>query len=285
MPLIDLASAPAVRFPLVAVDIGNTRLKLALWPARPQVAPGREAPAPVAPLALRPGDWDTLLAWLREHAPSGIPWHLASVQRRYLADLVQFLGDHRPEDPMLLLNHELLPLKVKLPRPDHVGIDRLLTALAARQLAPQGEPLVVVDLGTAITVDYVSAAGEFCGGAILPGVAMSARALEHFTDLLPLVPMEQLDQPPEALGTETVSAIRSGLYWGAVGAVRELIARLSPPGERVRVVLTGGAAPAVAQLLDPGARCEPHLSVLGIALAAAFWQGRGASSAGGPLPE
>lgn len=285
MSPIDLASAPAVRFPLVAVDIGNTRLKMALWPQPPQAAPDREAPAPVAPLALRPGDWDTLLAWLREHVPSGTPWHLASVQRHYLADLVQFLGEHRPDDPLLLLNHELLPLEVKLPQPDYVGIDRLLTALAARHLVPQGDPLVVVDLGTAITVDYVSAAGEFRGGAILPGVAMSAQALEHFTDLLPLVPMDQLDQPPAALGTDTVSAIRSGLYWGAVGAVRELIARLVPAGQQARVVLTGGAAPAVAKLLDPSARCEPHLSLLGIALSAALWHKRQPSSANSPRPK
>ncbi len=267
----ELAAAPAMRFPLVAVDIGNTRLKLGLWPRPPQLAQGHPAPEPVEPLSLSPGDWDVLARWIEQHVPPGTPWHLASVQRHYLADLVHFLGQRRSQDPVLLLNHELLPLPVRLPKPDHVGIDRLLTALAAWALRSGDEPLVVVDLGTAVTVDYISARGEFCGGAILPGVAMSAQALEHFTDLLPLVPMDQLDQPPPALGTDTVSAIRSGLYWGVVGAVRELASRLAPRGAHPQLVLTGGAAPAVARLLDPQARCEPHLSLLGVALAARHW--------------
>ncbi len=273
----ELANTAAMRFPLVAVDIGNTRLKLGLWPRPPRLAQGQPAPEPTAPLALAPGDWDSLQRWLDQHVPPGTPWHLASVQRHYLADLIHFLGQRRPQDPVLLLNHELLPLPVRLPKPDHVGIDRLLTALAARELCPGEGPLVVVDLGTAVTVDFVSARGEFCGGAILPGVAMSAQALEHFTDLLPLVPMDQLDQPPPALGTDTVSAIRSGLYWGVVGAVRELASRLAPPGVHPQLVLTGGAAPAVARLLDPQARCEPHLSLLGVARAVRHWcrQGRG----------
>ena len=196
------------------------------------------------------------------------------MNRHRLADLLEWLGEHRPGDPVVLVNYELLPLQVQLPHPDEVGIDRLVTALAAWELAPRGVPVVVVDLGTAITVDYVSAQGAYCGGAILPGIAMAARALEHFTDLLPLVPMECLDQPPEALGTDTIKAIQSGLYWGAVGAVRELVARTVPQGQKPAVFLTGGAAPQVARLIDPQARCEPHLALLGIARTASWWYGR-----------
>ena len=80
-----------------------------------------------------------------------------------------------------------LPLEVRLERPDMVGIDRLVDAVAVNRLRDAGRPAVIVDVGTAITVDLVSADGAFLGGAILPGIQMSARAMHEFTDLLPLV--------------------------------------------------------------------------------------------------
>jgi type III pantothenate kinase len=76
---------------------------------------------------------------------------------------------------------------------------------------------------------------------------MSARALHEFTDLLPLIEPGELSAPPPAVGTATDTAMRSGLFWGAVGAVRELVARLgAEAGGRPQVFLTGGAGPAVA---------------------------------------
>jgi len=133
---------------------------------------------------------------------------------------------------------------------------------------------VVVDVGTAITVDLVSADGAFYGGAILPGIAMSARALNEFTDLLPLVETSDLTQPPAPLGTSTESAMQSGLFWGAVGSVRELVERMTKAGSAENgaaepdVFLTGGASQAVADLWGPSARCVPQLTLAGIALAA-----------------
>jgi type III pantothenate kinase len=128
---------------------------------------------------------------------------------------------------------------------------------------------VVVDVGSAITVDLVSPAGVFLGGAILPGIAMSARAMNSFTDLLPRVDMSELAAPPPAVGTATDPAMRSGLFWGAVGAIRQLIERMAfEVGGDPEVFLTGGAAPAVAELLGPHARHVPNLTLSGIALAA-----------------
>jgi type III pantothenate kinase len=98
---------------------------------------------------------------------------------------------------------------------------------------------------------------------------MSARALHTFTDLLPLIAMSELTVPPPALGTATEPAMRSGLFWGAVGAIRQLIAEMAEgKTDRTDVFLTGGAGPAVAALLDPGARHVPHLTLSGIAVAA-----------------
>jgi type III pantothenate kinase len=188
-----------------------------------------------------------------------------------------------------------LPLRVAVPRPDMVGVDRLLDAVAANRLRDASRPAVVVDVGTAITVDAVSADGVFLGGAILPGIGMSARALHEFTDLLPLIDVEQASsllgessrvrathqpQPmavrcthptslPPAVGRDTEAAMRSGLFWGAVGAIRELVARVADDaGSQPQVFLTGGAGPAVADLLGPDAHHVPHLTLAGIALTA-----------------
>jgi type III pantothenate kinase len=100
---------------------------------------------------------------------------------------------------------------------------------------------------------------------------MSARALHDYTDLLPLISMSELGVTPPALGTATISAMRSGLFWGAVGAMRELITRLDAGLPAAQVFLTGGAAPAVAHLLAaPDGRSTdyvPHLTLGGVALA------------------
>ena len=197
-------------------------------------------------------------------------WHIGSVNRPAASRLIDWLRNHRAADEIMLLTSGDLPLAVKLPRPDMVGVDRLLDALAANRLRTPGHPAVVVDAGSAITVDLVDAGGAFRGGAILPGIAMSARALHEFTDLLPRIDMAELAEPPPALGTATVAAMRSGLFWGAVGAVRQLVEQFTGGHQTqgdAEVFLTGGAGPVVAQLMGTAARYVPHLTLAGIALA------------------
>jgi type III pantothenate kinase len=145
--------------------------------------------------------------------------------------------------------------------------------VAVNRLREADRAAVIVDVGTAITVDLVSADGAFLGGAILPGLQMSARALHEFTDLLPLVDVSELAAPPPALGTATEPAMQSGLFWGAVGAMRELIEQLHKAATggragRPQVFLTGGAGAGVAELLGSDARYVPNLTLAGIALAA-----------------
>jgi type III pantothenate kinase len=153
--------------------------------------------------------------------------------------------------------------------PARVGIDRLLAAVAVDRLRHRERAAIVVDLGTAITVDLVEPDGAFAGGAILPGIATSARALAEQTDALPQVHLEFLDHPPAALGKSTVPAIESGIYWGAIGAIRELVSQLSAPFQtRPDLFITGGASGQVADLLKSHGtvRHVPNLVLSGIAL-------------------
>jgi type III pantothenate kinase len=259
----------AAHLGLVAVDIGNSRLKFGLYPSESR----HNDPVPVPSRWLDvapPQTFDRLEEWLAPLSVESTAWWIASVNRPHTTQLLDWLRSRADHPRVTLVASGDLPLSVSLPRPDMVGIDRLLGAVAANRLRSPERSAVVIDLGTAITVDLVAANGSFQGGAILPGIGLSARALHQFTDLLPLLDMAALAEPPPALGTSTDAALRSGLYWGAVGGCRELIARLQGAADQPpQVFLTGGAAPAVAGLLANDALYVPHLVLGGIAIAAA----------------
>lgn len=258
-------------FPLIAVDVGNSRVKLARFDEPPSPSNKSALPTPTAvfqfdPRAEAPFDLSPLLA---DRAMDSFTWHVGSVDRKTSAKIVERLRDGGATRVMLLASGDL-PLTIEVPRPDMVGIDRLLGAVAANQLRNPERPAVVVSIGSAIVVNLISATGAFRGGAILPGITMSARAMHQFTDLLPLIDMQALSEPPPPVGDATVAAMTSGLFWGAVGGVKQLIELFTQQacGEP-DVFLTGGAAPSVAKLLPGEARYEPNLVTAGIALAAA----------------
>ncbi len=255
--------------PLVAVDIGNTRIKLGLF-ARAAAWPPGNLPEPLDELSLSSGpdaDWQAVSAWLRPFVAGQCSWWIGSVNRPAATRLIDWLRDQQATRRITLLCAADLPLTVRVPRPDMVGVDRLLAAVAANHLRSAGQAAVVVSLGSAITVNSIDAAGAFTGGAILPGIGMSARAMHDYTDLLPLLEYAELAEAPAPAGDDTRSAMRAGLFWGAVGAVRELAARQAPQGGAL-VLVTGGAAESVVGLMGERARLVPHLVLSGIALVA-----------------
>ena len=268
-------------FPLMAVDIGNARIKVGFMekPDSPQAAHTLPQPRCMLPLSGRSPELDKLARWIDELGSSAtapvvgpLCWWIGSVNRRAATRLIDWLCDNRPHDTVTLLAAADLPLVVGLDRADMVGIDRLIDAVAANRLRRPQRPAVVIDVGTAITVDLISDEGVFRGGAIMPGIAMAAKALDEFTDMLPLIDMSELTAPPPPVGTSTAEAMKSGLFWGAVGAIRQLVQRMSEDSsQRPQVILTGGAGPAVAELLGPSAVHVPHLTLSGIAISA-WWR-------------
>jgi type III pantothenate kinase len=287
--------------PIIAVDIGNSRIKLGIFEKVERPFPTASR---VTDFTIDRFDLSLVETWLRDsQVETRGAWWIASVNRAPTDRLIEWLqargvGERLPGNKRAhpsggyyhLISHTDLPLKVKVAEPQRVGIDRLVAAVAANHLRAGGRPAIVIDLGSAITVDLIDAEGAFLGGAILPGIGMSARAMNAFTDRLPLVPMEELADPPRPLGDNTVAAMRSGLYWGSIGAMKELVARLSAQwgaidekasdqrhferalressGDVLDVFLTGGAASVVAQYVHPGAKWSPDLVLGGIALAA-----------------
>jgi type III pantothenate kinase len=144
------------------------------------------------------------------------------------------------------------------------GADRALAVAAAISLAPAGRPGLVVSCGTAITVERVSRSGVWQGGAIAPGLTLCARALHDHTAQLPLV---MIREPPPAWGAATAPALEAGVFWGTVGACRELIARQTAElGNDRWLIWTGGDAALLAPAVTGAtARIEPDLVLIGLA--------------------
>jgi len=133
-------------------------------------------------------------------------------------------------------------LKILYDNPYEVGADRIVNSVAA--LAKYGGPCVIVDLGTAITFDAVSANAEYLGGIIAAGIGISAEALFSRTARLPLVDFRK---PNRVIGTNTVSSMQSGLYYGAIGAIDGMIERLVEElGPATKTIATGGQAVLIA---------------------------------------
>jgi type III pantothenate kinase len=263
---------------LVAADIGNSRIKLGRFD-RTSASGGLPTPFETIelPLENRSGEFDAapLVAWCLDHAAEDDLWRLSSVHRgaadRLLSAASVVARQHGHAWAFHPITHGEVPLAVEVDNLGRVGMDRLLAALAANRLRSPDRAAIVVDLGTAIKVDLVTAAGAFVGGAILPGLAMSARALEEQTEALPHIDVDHWTAPPRLPGKSTVPAIEAGLFWGAVGAIREVSNRYAATQPtRPDFFITGGSAPLVATVLaatgDFEVRHLPHLVLSGIAL-------------------
>jgi len=248
---------------ILAVDAGNTRVKFGVFESQTAQVPQVLAVSAVRLDAASAGTDDAasrfttrpaarLAAWLEEL--NLVPdCQVVSGSNPPVRD--QLLSDWPlPVDSVRLIdNYRQLPVTLDVEQPETVGIDRLLTSLAARRLCGEGQPVVVVDAGTATTVNLTTSDGVFRGGAILPGLRLSAHAMHDYTARLPLIDADELfppheDRPDAPLpGRSTVDAMKAGLYWGQVGAVRTISDQLlrsardcygdDRPG---LVVMTGG---------------------------------------------
>ncbi|MDH3402489.1 MAG: type III pantothenate kinase [Acidobacteriota bacterium] len=164
---------------------------------------------------------------------------MCSVVPELLHSLRNACRKYFEHEPFVLQPGVRTGLKIKYRDPREVGADRIAAAIAASHRFPDRD-LVVVDFGTATTVEVISSDREYLGGAILPGLRLGMEALEAGTARLPTV---EIVEPALAAGRSTVESIQSGLYYGTLGAIRLLVDRVSAEvfgGERPLLIATGG---------------------------------------------
>jgi len=253
---------------LLALDIGNTNITVGLFRAGALFATRRAATNARATT----DEVELLLDGLLRL--DGIA--LDDLDAIALASVVPALSDAvesiaaRRERPLLVASAGTVPLAVRVDRPAEVGADRLINALAAARL--HGTPAIVVDCGTATTLDCVAADGAYVGGAIAPGLALGLEALAVRTAKLPRI---ELRAPDRAIGRDTVSAMQAGTVLGYRALVSGLLERVRAeladandlvPAD-VRAILTGGLSAAPwARALEGIDTIDPDLTLKGLAI-------------------
>ncbi len=249
---------------IIAVDIGNTNISIALFLKDEQKT-----------IDLMPGDSTDELTKCLKSAWEKIPivkgskekkrdgfFVVSSVKPAWTKTIGKIVKDEFSEKIMSIGKDIPLPLTACVDEPDKLGTDRVVSAFAAYSVAD--EAVVVADIGTAITIDLVDDNGIFQGGVILPGFEISAKALKENTAQLPKI---KVTRPAEPYGKNTAEAINCGLYYSVVGALEEVIRRFAEKiGKWPQTVITGAGAKIIQQDCQFIDSFVPDLVVRGIAL-------------------
>lgn len=179
---------------------------------------------------------------------------LAAMGRRYF-----------DREPMFVTSATETGLKILYDNPREVGADRIVNSVAAFE--KYGGPCVIVDLGTAITFDAISKDAEYLGGLICPGIGMSVQGLFTRTARLPLVDFRE---PDRVIGTNTVSSMQAGLYYGAIGMIDGILERLlAELGPNTKAIATGGQAELIIRSSRYLRHVDADLTLEGLNL---IWQ-------------
>jgi len=235
----------------VVVDIGNSSTKIALFRG-----------GDVDKVWSVPTDAQALLAWAADLPPDlrGLPAVVGSVVPPVTTIFAEELRRGTGAEVTVLDGSTPLPIAVRYEGTP--GIDRIANVVAAKELV--GEPAIVVDVGSCITMDVLSGDGAFVGGAILPGPVMMAGAMARGTGQLPRV---ELVSPDRAVGASTTAAMQSGVVVGAAGAVEKLIAETRQElGGNPPAIFTGGQFELLRAWVSRSVRYEPHLTLEGLRL-------------------
>ena len=229
----------------LTIDRGNTATKAMLWE-------GKKAVWQHTFSALSCDDFRSIV---KKFAPDCAILCSVTKDNEFITDtLKELLGD---ENVAMLTNEPPVPLTIDYKTPQTLGADRIAAAVGATVINP-GKTSLVVDIGTAVTYDVVTADGHFIGGNIAPGVGMRLRALNVFTQRLPLV--ESKGETP-LWGKTTEEAMRAGAVNGVIG---EILYYMSQLPENTSLILTGGWGVDMAKLLPIKCVAKPCLVSIGL---------------------
>jgi len=245
---------------LLAVDIGNTETTLgvfegeelgATWHTSTDVHRSADEYAALLFNLLRYRGIET--SNIKEVA-------LCSVVPPLTATFEKLFGQYFSIQPLVVGTGVKTGVRIRMDNPREVGADRIVDAAAAHYL--YGGPIIIVDLGTATTFDTVSQEGDYLGGAIAPGIVTAAESLFQRAAMLPRV---ELARPKQVIGTNTISAMKSGIVFGYVGLVEGMVARIQKElGAKTKVVATGGYAEMIAQETKIIDVVNPDLTLIGL---------------------
>jgi type III pantothenate kinase len=227
---------------LLALDVGNTNITIGIF-RDGQLADHRRLRTVREQTS---DEWGILLSSLLRFADldpkalHGIV--ISSVVPPLNSALAEMSKRYFDADAMFVTAETDTGLTILYENPAEVGADRIVNSVSA--LHKYGGPCVIVDLGTAITFDAISANAEYLGGIIAAGIGISAEALFSRTARLPLVDFRK---PESVIGRNTVASMQSGLYYGAIGAIDGMVERLIEElGPETRIIATGGQAAMIA---------------------------------------
>ncbi len=251
---------------LLAIDVGNTETVVGLFADGPDPSPDLVARWRLSTDATRTSDeLALLLGQLLALADLRLATDITGVAvcsgvPRVTAALREMGSRHLGRAPVVIGPGTRTGVPIRYENPREVGADRIANAVGALdRFAP---PLIVVDFGTATTLDAVSADGEYLGGAIVPGVEIALDALYAHAALLRRV--ELVEAPRQVIGTSTESAIQSGTLYGTAALVDGMVARMEVDLGEPTVVATGGLARVVAPLTRRVQHQEPWLTLHGL---------------------
>ncbi len=254
---------------LLAIDVGNTNIVIGVFKDKDLIHSWRlttirertsdELGILVASLCDRHG--------IRRQEITGIV--VASVVPPLTGTLMKMVTDYFGQTALLFEPAVNGKMPILIDKPSEVGADRVVNSIAAFDTYGKGLPLIVVDFGTATTFDAVSAKGEYLGGIICPGPKLSAEALFQRAARLPRI---DVTKPARVIGTNTVAAMQSGLFWGYVDMVEGLVRRMKAElGGAAVVVATGGLASVVAPESSEIEHVDEELTLRGLRL---VWERR-----------
>lgn len=252
---------------LLTIDVSNTGIKFGLYPldggelrARWRIATVREKTT---------DEYAMLLSQLCAHA--GIRLEqiadviMASVAPPLTPVFVELATTYLGREAIVVTHETPIGVPLLVDNPWEIGADRMVSALATHTI--YGGPAIAIQFGTATSFDCVSDEGAFLGGAIAPGLGISAEALARAASRLYQV---ELAPPPSALGKNTGHSMQSGIVYGHVGLVEGLVARLRgdmPQGERARVIAHGGLSELMARVTPSIDVVDTNLILAGLRIA------------------
>jgi len=247
---------------LLTIDIGNTNITLGLYQGETLRRHWRMATSNER----MPDEYGIMISDLLEHS-GVIPQDLegicmASVVPPLTSRVIQACNNYLNAEPLNVDYATKTGVEIHIDDPKGLGADRLVDVVAVKKY--YGSPACVVDFGTATTFDAIDSSGAYIGGAISPGIGISADALVKSTAQLPRV---DLQAPPNVIGKNTIHAMQSGLLYGYVAMVEGMVARFKKQlGPEMKVIATGGLAELVAKQTKTIQVTAPWLTLDGLRL-------------------